>query len=181
MICNTLYLHHPIKHTYISMIFYWRLLRLGSFSPSRIILERSESRSLVDLPTFISHSVTLCSVVKITEAPEDSPQSEKTPDLDRGGYSRLERQQREASKEKKRQWTIMCVAFGFFTSCLMLVGVMLSITSEYQVILTSAPRININILPGSSHCQNAQHVHKSGERLAIFPIYNGEEKDRTEL
>ena len=116
------------------MIFYSRLLRLGSFSPSRIILDKTRSSSLVDMPTFISHSVTLCSIVKMTDDGEDFSQSEKTPGIPRGRHFKLERQERKAKKEKKRQWTIMCVAFGFFTSCLVLVGVMLSITSEYQVI-----------------------------------------------
>ena len=44
-----------------------------------------------------------------------------------------ERQRRQSIRRKKSQWTIICVACGFFTSCLLLVAGMLSITSEYQV------------------------------------------------
>ena len=114
------------------MIFTRRLLRLVSGSPSRILLSRTRTSSLVDIPSFISHSVTLCSIVEM--AGEHSCQEALT---DQPGHTerdlRWERQQREAMREKKRQWTIMCVAFGFFSSCLVLVGVMLSITSEYQV------------------------------------------------
>ena len=80
------------------MIFYSRLLRLGSFSPSRIILDRTRSSSLVDMPTFISHSVTLCSIVKMTDDGEDSFQSEKTPGIPRGRHFKLERQERKAKK-----------------------------------------------------------------------------------
>ena len=47
--------------------------------------------------------------------------------------SQWERQRRQSVRRKKSQWTIICVACGFFTSCLLLVAGMLSITSEYQV------------------------------------------------
>ena len=49
-------------------------------------------------------------------------------------FFQLQRQREEAKRRKKSQWTIMCVACGFFTSCLLLVAGMLSITSDYQVI-----------------------------------------------
>ena len=116
----------------INMSFYWRLLRLGSLSPQRIFLTRSRSTSLVDIPTFISQSVTLCSIVETTGERDTGP-SDQTQVNCKEKHFKLARQQREARKEKKRQWSIMCVAFGFFSSCLVLVGVMLSITSEYQV------------------------------------------------
>ena len=86
----------------------------------------------MDIPTFISQSVTLCSIVETTGERDTGP-SDQTQVNCKEKHFKLARQQREARKEKKRQWTIMCVAFGFFSSCLVLVGVMLSITSEYQV------------------------------------------------
>ena len=115
----------------LDVIFIRRLLRLVSGSPSRILLTRTRTSSLVDIPSFISHSVTLCSIVEM--AGEHSCQEASLTDQPGQRDLRWERQQREAVREKKRQWTIMCVAFGFFSSCLVLVGVMLSITSEYQV------------------------------------------------
>ena len=52
-------------------------------------------------------------------------------------YYQLELQKRDARRRKRSQWTIMCVACGFFSSCILLVAGMLSITSEYQVRLQS--------------------------------------------
>ena len=92
----------------------------------------------MDIPSFISHSVSLCSIVEVArEGSSLTDQGDLADHKKRERDLRWERQQREAVKEKKRQWTIMCVAFGFFSSCLVLVGVMLSITSEYQVVALS--------------------------------------------
>ena len=55
------------------------------------------------------------------------------PCTDARTVSQWERQRRQSVRRKKSQWTIICVACGFFTSCLLLVAGMLSITSEYQV------------------------------------------------
>ena len=41
--------------------------------------------------------------------------------------------QHQQRQRRKSQWTVICVACGFFTTCLVLVAGMLSITSEYQV------------------------------------------------
>jgi hypothetical protein len=38
----------------------------------------------------------------------------------------------EPKMGERSQWTVMCVALGFFGSCLILVGGMLSFTSDYQ-------------------------------------------------
>ena len=78
-------------------------------------------------------SVTLGTLVqpgdtgKVEEGAEDI--DERDFHLKQLDIQRSEQQRRR----RKSQWTVICVACGFFTSCLVLVAGMLSVTSDYQV------------------------------------------------
>ena len=102
-----------------------------SFSATtpKLTLVRGSSLSLVDIPTFLSSSVTLGTIstmISNTFPPYDPRKSlaEK--------LAKYRANRSEPKMGKRSQWTVMCVALGFFGSCLILVGGMLSITSDYQ-------------------------------------------------
>ena len=99
-----------------------------SFSPkTTLLLLRGSSVSLVELPTFLP-----------------SPYRVQT----RNQCKHATNQEKLLNNPKKTlaevladyhlqpspipQWAVMTVAVSFFTTCLLLVGVMLSFTSEYQ-------------------------------------------------
>ena len=95
--------------------------------PSRVTLIRGESCSLVDIPTYLSSSVELGGTLsnqpvnKLMFAPH-------RPRL------QIDLTRKKPEKDgKKTQWTVLCVAIVMMTMCVMLVGTMLSITTEYQV------------------------------------------------
>ena len=97
------------------------------------ILIRDSCYSLVELPTFLSTSCTVqtkchCSLGDYAETPLNLPDSKITLAEVLADYHPSERALLRATS----QWTVMIVAISFFTTCLLLVGVMLSFTSEYQ-------------------------------------------------
>ena len=72
----------------------------------------------------------------IVQAGEANTGAEEVGAIDETEFKlrQLDIQRREKLEQtRKSQWTVICVACGFFTSCLVLVAGMLSITSEYQV------------------------------------------------
>ena len=95
----------------------------------QVTLVRDSSLSLVDIPTFISTSVTLGSISsKVSEAfPPYDPRKILEEKL-----AEIRANRSEPKMGKRSQWTVMCVALSFFSSCLILVGGMLSFTSDYQ-------------------------------------------------
>ena len=95
----------------------------------QVTLVRDSSLSVVDIPTFISSSVTLGSISsKVSEAfPHYDPRKILEDKL-----AEIRANKSEPKMGKRSQWTVMCVALGFFSSCLILVGGMLSFTSDYQ-------------------------------------------------
>ena len=91
--------------------------------------------SLVDLPSHCPMSrVTLGTIVQAGEANIGVEEAE-TIDETEFKLRQFDIQRREKLEQRRKsQWTVICVACGFFTSCLVLVAGMLSITSEYQVL-----------------------------------------------
>ena len=96
---------------------------------------RGLTHSLLDLPTFLSSaSVSLGSVHSIPSQRNSPPPppphyaclSDRLKDY------QLPSNSKHATNARRSQWTIMCVAFAFFCTCLGLVGTMLSVTSDYQ-------------------------------------------------
>ena len=97
-------------------------------APPRLTLVRGSSFSLVDIPTFLSSSVTLGTISTISNTfPPYDPRKSLAEKLAKCRANRS-----EPKMGKRSQWTVMCVALGFFSSCLILVGGMLSVTSDYQ-------------------------------------------------
>ena len=90
-----------------------------------LTLVRGSSLSLVDLPTFLSPRVALGTV----RAPPPLYDPRK---ILEERLAEIRAKKCEPKMGKRSQWTVMCVALGFFSSCLILVGGMLSITSDYQ-------------------------------------------------
>ena len=91
--------------------------------------------SLVELPSHCPMSrVSLGTVVQASEARKGLEEAE---DIDETEFRlrqlEIQRRQHQQRQRRKSQWTVICVACGFFTTCLVLVAGMLSITSEYQV------------------------------------------------
>jgi hypothetical protein len=95
----------------------------------QVTLVRESSLSLVEIPTFISSSVTLGSISsKVSETfPLYDPRKVLEEKL-----AEIRANRSDPKLGKRSQWTVMCVALGFFGSCLILVGGMLSFTSDYQ-------------------------------------------------
>ena len=91
----------------------------------KLALIRGSSLSLIELPTFLDPGATLGTVFK--PAPLYDPTA-----LLEEKLSKIREKQCQPKMGKRSQWTVMCVAIGFFSSCLVIVGGMLSITSEYQ-------------------------------------------------
>ena len=85
----------------------------------KLALVRGSSLSLVELPTFICSEVSNEAVSSLSSVFQES-------------LSKVRVKHSESQMSKKSQWTVMCVAFGFFCSCLFIVGGMLSVTSDYQ-------------------------------------------------
>lgn len=95
---------------------------------SRVTLIRGESCSLVDIPTYLGSSVELGQLGSLRNPPIQLVFASTRPRL------RIDLTKKKPEKSaKKTQWTVLCVAVAMMTMCVMLVGTMLSITSEYQV------------------------------------------------
>ena len=109
----------------------------------KLTLVRGSSLSLVDLPTFLPSSVRLGKLANISHLIQNIPIHRQLQQAARReGRSGLPIS--DKTMGKRSQWTVMCVALGFFSSCLILVGLMLSITSEYQD-QTIARMLNISL------------------------------------
>ena len=109
----------------------------------KLTLVRGSSLSLVDLPTFLPSSVRLGKLANISNLIQNIPIHRQLQQVARReGRSGLPIS--DKTMGKRSQWTVMCVALGFFSSCLILVGLMLSITSEYQD-QTIARMLNISL------------------------------------
>lgn len=109
---------------------------------SRVTLIRGESCSLVDIPTYLGSSVELGQLGSLRNPPIQLVFASNRPRL------RIDLTKKKPDKSaKKTQWTVLCVAVAMMTMCVMLVGTMLSITSEYQVTIKSSsskPHYNWN-------------------------------------
>ena len=126
-----------------------RLASLPYREPLTLVRELSH-HSLVELPTFLSSlPVSLGSLSSLPASPP-LPATPPCPPCPR--YSSLSHRLRDyqlpAEKHpqeyRRSHLTIMWVAITFFTSCLLLVGIMLSVTSDYQdqAILAMLHQIN---------------------------------------
>ena len=90
--------------------------------------------SLVDLPSHCPMSrVSLGTFVQACEARKGLDEAEDIETEFRLRQLDIQSRQHQQRQRRKSQWTVICVACGFFTTCLVLVAGMLSITSEYQV------------------------------------------------
>lgn len=109
-----------------------------STKSQKLTLVRGSSLSLVDLPTFLPSTVTLGKLGNIKNISNISSLiNNNIHPLNKLGnnglvYPTSASRTNHNKMGKKSQWTVMCVALGFFSSCLILVGGMLSVTSEYQ-------------------------------------------------
>ena len=118
-------------------------IRITSFCPSMatesfpskktVLLLRGSSFSLVDLPTFLPSSCTVqtrCPCYCTLDRNGEKPTIESGMTLEEVLANYQPRNQ--TMRGPRSQWTVMIVAISFFTTCLLMVGVMLSFTSEYQ-------------------------------------------------
>jgi hypothetical protein len=119
-------------------------------------LVRGSSLSLVEIPTFLSSSVTLGTISSVISHsfPLYDPRKTLAEKL-----AKYRAKQSEQKMGKRSQWTVMCVALGFFSSCLILVGGMLSYTSDYQD-RTIARMLNMSIYRVDSSYMESEN--KSG-------------------
>ena len=108
--------------------------RTRSSSREPLTVVRGLTHSLLDLPTFLSSApVSLGSVHSVPSAGTSAPPPPRYACLsDRLKDYQLPSNSKHATNARRSQWTIMCVAFAFFCTCLGLVACMLSITSDYQ-------------------------------------------------
>ena len=107
-----------------------------SSSPSnpKVTLVRGVSCSLVDIPTYLSSGVELASlseVPSLATAPAASYLVQSKENIRRLRLDIVRRRELKLTP-KKTQWTLICIAVGFLTTCVTLVGTMLSYTSDYQ-------------------------------------------------
>ena len=99
---------------------------------------RGLTHSLLELPTFLSQApVALGSVCSLPPPPSRRTPPPPSPPRyaclsDRLKDYQLPSNVKRTTNTRRSQWTIMCVAFAFFCTCLGLVGTMLSFTSDYQ-------------------------------------------------
>ena len=118
---------------------------MSSPNGAKVTLVRGMSCSLVDIPTYLSSSVELASLTELTELPSlrplDNEQAnsrcavsylqQSKENIRRLRMDIVDRRERKLTP-KKTQWTLCCVAIAFLVVCIVLVGTMLSYTSEYQ-------------------------------------------------
>ena len=126
-----------------------RLASLPYREPLTLVRELSH-HSLVELPTFLSSLPV--SLGSLSSLPASPPIAATPPCPPSPRYSSLSHRLRDyqlpAEKHpqeyRRSHLTIMWVAITFFTSCLLLVGIMLSVTSDYQdqAILAMLHQIN---------------------------------------
>ena len=107
----------------------------GSFFPgTTLLLLRGSSYSLVELPTFLPPQCKVhprpqcqCSLVTNKGTPLNDLEIQTLAEV-LANYQPSD----SALLRPTSQWTVMIVAIIFFTTCLLMVGVMLSFTTEYQ-------------------------------------------------
>ena len=99
----------------------------------KLTLIRGSYFSLVELPTFLTSPVELGGLnctVSSTSSTTFSPDHGMTLSETLASYKF--KTNRDLGLNKRSQWSVMFAALVFFLSCLILVGTMLSFTSEYQ-------------------------------------------------
>ena len=135
---------------------------VSSPNGAKVTLVRGMSCSLVDIPTYLSSSVELASLTELTELPSLRPLDNKQTNsrcavsylqqskenIRRLRMDIVDRRERKLTP-KKTQWTLICIALAFLTTCVTLVGTMLSYTSEYQdrAVARQLASNNISSLP----------------------------------
>ena len=110
-------------------------MKSASLSSRRtILLLRGSSYSLVELPTFLPASCIVQTSCQCQGCHGGSHVKTSLADANRSLAEVLSSYQlsHKTMVGTTSQWTVMFVAILFFTSCLLLVGFMLSITSQYQ-------------------------------------------------
>ena len=114
-------------------VFRERPLSLSQSVHRKLTLIRGSSFSLVELPTFLTSPVDLgglnCTISTSSSSTTATSLGITLPEA-LANYQL--KTKRDLAMEKRSQRTIMFVALSFFTTCLLLVGTMLSFTSEYQ-------------------------------------------------
>ena len=132
----------------------------GSFSPSTtLLLLRGSSYSLVELPTFLPPPCKVqtrpqCQCSLVTNI--DTPTIINDPKITTLAKVLADYQPSDtAMLRPSSQWTVMIVAITFFTTCLLMVGVMLSFTTEYQDITVA------RLLNASDESRGEQYVEYS--------------------
>jgi len=136
-------------------------LHPSSPSAPKLTLVRGVSCSLVDIPTYLSSSVELASMTELPSLstplanhPPSPPLSYLRQSKENIRKLRMEivRGREEKLTPKKTQWTLICIALAFLTTCVTLVGTMLSYTSDYQdrMVAVQLASNNISSLPNLS-------------------------------
>jgi len=148
--------------------------RDGGGSKRGATLVRGSSTSLVELPTFLdpwpvevakasvpkigSHRLPRLALtnmglrIKISSHPPNANNHIQNQEpvysslKDRLRDYQLPGGDKKEARSRRSQWTVMCVAIAFFATCLILVGAMLSITSEYQDQALSLLMVNMSRL-----------------------------------
>ena len=80
----------------------------------------------MDIPTYLCHPVQLATVT--IDSPHRQAVTKALATMPRPAHTKTLKK----PPAKKTQWTLCCVAIGFLVVCIVLVGTMLSYTSEYQ-------------------------------------------------
>ena len=114
-----------------------------------ISLVRGSSSSLIELPTFLTRPVKLGHLQQLSHLDQHGETNEH-PCQHKHCHLHIQEDQyhtetlserlanyqlkgkRDPLTEKRSQYTVIFVALGFFTTCLLMVAIMLSFTSDYQ-------------------------------------------------
>lgn len=99
---------------------------------SAYLSPQNNSSSLVDIPTYLCYPVQLATVTyehKSSSSPVPASGSSQIPSNHPVRVVAMKPIKKPPTKTK---WTLFCIAVGFLTVCIVLVGTMLSYTSEYQ-------------------------------------------------
>ena len=100
-----------------------------------ILLLRGSSYSLVELPTFLPASCivqTSCQCQSCQGGSVKTALAANDTEITLAEVLSVYQPSHKTMVRPTSQWTVMFVAIIFFTTCLLLVGFMLSITSQYQ-------------------------------------------------
>ena len=121
---------------------------MSSPNGAKVTLVRGMSCSLVDIPTYLSSSVELASLTELTELPSLRPLDNEVANsrcavsylqqskenIRRLRMDIVDRRERKLTP-KKTQWTLICIALAFLTTCVTLRVTSLLVTAGLPLTL----------------------------------------------